>query len=71
MRFLALTIVLVIAISSEAKKVRQGKDTTLECIGVNKCSWTNPAGQALNFNRETKTHKNLRYVKCKYMKCHK
>ena len=63
MRFLALTIVLVIAISSEAKRFRLGKHTTLECNGVNECSWTNPAGQMLNFNREMRIHENLRYVK--------
>ena len=69
MRFLALTIVLAIAISttSEAKKVRLGKDTTLECHGVNECKWKSPSNVEMDFGRETKTYKNYRYFILKFI----
>ena len=68
MKFLALTIVLVIAVStSEAKKVRLGEDTTLECHGVNKCMWKSPLNVQMDFGRETKTYKNLRCFILKFL----
>ena len=69
MRFLALPIILVIAmsttseaVSNEAKKVKEGTDTKLECKPVDTCSWKNPAGQMLNFGRKSNTYDHLRYV---------
>jgi hypothetical protein len=62
MRFLALTIVLAIAISttSEAKKVRLGQDTTLECHKVPKCEWYGP-NIVLDFGKDkNKTHNDFR-----------
>ena len=71
MRFLTLTIVLAIAISttSEAKKVRLGQDTTLECHKVPKCEWYGPSNLVLDFgNDKNRTHNDFRYTIIKYLK---
>ena len=69
MSFLVLPFILVIAISTtseavstEAKKVKEGTDTKLECKSVDSCLWKNPAGQMLNFGRKSNTYDHLRYV---------